>query len=463
MTKQIISIVLALINLVTSVPDNIPQNSAFWQPSENYSMDYANPESKWSFDRCRETEHFYIFWEKGFGSDPGATTVPENMRVDISDLAQKLEQFWQTETQSLGFADTLDVNGYKMQVYLLYQDDWVATGSGYDDTIGALWITPMTCLPVGSVIAHEVGHCFQYMVSCRQNAEGTDITQSGFRYGYPGSDGGNAFWELCAQWQSWQDYPAEMFTDYEMETWFSNYFRSLENEWTRYQNYWILYYITQKHGTDALLRIWTESRYPEDALSTYARLYLDNDLNALYSELYDYAVHCATFDFTAAQNYSESWQGYYNTKLIETSGGWLQVAYENCPEANGFNEVPLSPEAGKVTVQFKGLKPGSKLAKGDSGTYHTGDDPTVAGTVKTYNKYSGEMGWRYGFVALKSDGTRVYSPMYSDTSATVTFDVPDDTYLVYFVVLGAPEEYACHAWDNTELTDVQAPYKIKIS
>lgn len=290
MTKQIISVILAIITITTSVPAR-PQETSFWQPSENYSMDYTDPDSSWSFDRCRETEHFYIFWEKGFGSDPSADSVPENMRVDISDLAQKLEQFWQTETQSLGFSDTMSVNGFKMQVYLLYQDDRVATGSGYDDAIGALWITPMTCQPVGSTIAHEVGHCFQYMVSCRQNSEGYDITQSGFRYGYPGS----------------------------------------------------------------------------------------------------------------------------------------------------------------------------RLAAGDSGTYRTGDDPTAAGTVTTYNKYTGKMGWRYGFVALKSDGTRVYSPMYSESSATVSFDVPDDTYLVYFVVMGAPEEYACHAWDDTELTDVQAPYKIKLS
>lgn len=53
-----------------------------------------------------------------------------------------------------------------MEIYLLYQSEWLATGSGYDNVIGALWVNPSTCQPVGSTIAHEIGHSFQYMVFC---------------------------------------------------------------------------------------------------------------------------------------------------------------------------------------------------------------------------------------------------------------------------------------------------------
>ena len=56
------------------------------------------------------------------------------------------------------------LDDYKMQIYLIYQDEWLATGSGYDDKIGALWVNPSTCHPVGSTIAHEIGHSFQYQV-----------------------------------------------------------------------------------------------------------------------------------------------------------------------------------------------------------------------------------------------------------------------------------------------------------
>ncbi len=30
-----------------------------------------------------------------------------------------------------------------MQIYLLYQTDWLAAGSGYDDKIGALWVNKL--------------------------------------------------------------------------------------------------------------------------------------------------------------------------------------------------------------------------------------------------------------------------------------------------------------------------------
>ena len=33
---------------------------------------------------------------------------------------------------------------------------------------------------------------------------------------------------------------------------------------------------------------------------------------------------------------------------------------------------------------------------------------------------------------------------------------------VYFIVLGAPEEYVCHIWDNDESTDAQMPFEIQI-
>ena len=76
------------------------------------------------------------------------------------------------------------------------------------------------------------------------------IFKSGFRYGYEGSNGGNGFWEQCAQWQSFQDYPEEMFTSYNFDVWLSNNHRHFENEWMRYASYWLQSYWTMKHGIE---------------------------------------------------------------------------------------------------------------------------------------------------------------------------------------------------------------------
>lgn len=97
---------------------------------------------------------------------------------------------------------------YKMEIYLLYQSEWLATGSGYDNVIGALWVNPSTCQPVGSTIAHEIGHSFQYMVFCdyllqkgvpEQNRPSADATQGpGWRYGFVSynSDGSTTYSDI---------------------------------------------------------------------------------------------------------------------------------------------------------------------------------------------------------------------------------------------------------------------------
>ena len=439
-------------------------HSGFYQPQENAAMDYERPESRWSFARSAESEHFLLFWEAGFGDDP-LTAAPE-MRVDPADLLAKAELCYAENVQRLHMADEPLPDGNKLQIYLLYTTEWVATGSGYDNRIGALWVSPATCQPVGSVIAHEIGHCFQYLTYCQALANGApDDSHAGFRYGYA-ENAGNALWEIGAQWQSWQTNPAEMFTDYEMDTWFQQYHRALENEFTRYENYWWFYDLTEQYGLDAYSRIWRESRWPEDAYQTFMRLYLDNDLNAFYASLYHYASHAVTFDFAAAAPYSAAWQGRYDATLYDVGDGWQRIAYASCPEANGFSALLLHPQgANRVTVAFRGLPAGSALAEDDPGAYAIGDgaEPeNLTGRTRHFNPSAVQGGWRYGFVAYLADGTRVYGDACAEPESTVSFDVPTDTQALYFVVLGAPESYQCHVWDNDESTDVQLPFEIRV-
>lgn len=438
-------------------------NISFYLPSEYADEDYNSIDFRWCFARSKESEHFFLFWEPGFGDDPNGENIPGDMRVDTDDLLKKAEQFYRTNVAKLGFSNEELLYGYKLQIYLMYDKDWLATGAGYDNKVGALWITPMTCQPAGSVIAHEIGHAFQYLIYCRQLAEGIeDSSESGFRYGYPGSNGGNALWEICAQWQSWKDYPEEAFTDYEMETWFEHYHRSLENELSRYQNYWFFYYLEETQGTAALQGIWNESRYPEDCYSAYMRLFLDNDLNMFYEQLFKYAVRTVTFDYDEIRAWSQPYQGRYDTILYDAGDGFWQVAYTDCPEANGFSVVPVPLDEGtsEVTVTFRGLAPGAALAEGDPGSYYVGEE--LAAEKDCYNSYAGVPGWRYGFVSLLDNGTRVYGEMHDESEGIATFEIPDGAVYLYFVVLGAPEEYVCHGWDDTEENDVQMPYALKM-
>ena len=142
-------------------------NPNFEKGAENMLRSDAH----WSWFRMKQSEHFFVFWDAYFGNDPNSSDLKEEDRVDVDDLLQKAEHFYETNITKLGMVVTgqgkSQLDKYKMEIYLLdpTPEWWVATGSGYDNVIGALWVTPATCKPVGSVIAHEIGHSFQYQVS----------------------------------------------------------------------------------------------------------------------------------------------------------------------------------------------------------------------------------------------------------------------------------------------------------
>lgn len=444
----------------------------YYKPEEFRSMDMFKSDSKWSWFRHKQSEHFFVFWEPGFGSDPNSEDVPAELRVDIDDLLLKAEQFYKTNIEKLQMCVTgqgkSQLDNYKMEIYLLYQTEWLATGSGYDNVIGALWVNPSTCQPVGSTIAHEIGHSFQYQTYCDNILQGkANDFKSGFRYGYDGSNGGCGFWEQCAQWQSYQDYPAEAIENYHYDVWMQNHHRHFEHEWQRYASYWLQYYWTEKHGNTTLGRIWNESEYPEDAIQAYMRIFCGGSYDVVKRELFEYAQHAVTYDFDEVRPYVGTKYDGYSTKLFSVGDGYYQVAYAHCPSSTGFNAIPLDvPAAGTVvTVDLKGLSVGGNLVSGDSGEQVDGDG-NVVGTVTTYNNVGkGQEGWAYGFVALKNDGSRVYGDMNLGAIGTqsASFIVPSGTDRLWVVVQGAPMEYRQCPWDENASTDDQWPYQIKVS
>ncbi|MGF7141020.1 DUF4859 domain-containing protein [Roseimarinus sediminis] len=450
----------------TSEPDTIPEVivleasevqdfNKFYKPAEHRNVDFLRGDSKWTFVRSRQSEHFVVFWEEGFGEDPNAATVPQALRVDIDDMLEKAELFYDLNVNELKFAEegksNLDL--YKMQIYLFYTEEWMAYGSGYDDVIGALWVNPGTCKPVGSTIAHEIGHSFQYQVFC-DLGEG-----AGFRYGF-GGNGGNTYWEQCAQWQAYQSYPMQAFDSHHFTVYSENYFRHVCHEWHRYASYWMNYYWADKHGIDIIGKIWREAKEPEDPFEAYMRI---NNLSVedFNAEMYDAATKLTTWDLDAIRDRGSNYIGKYAYKLYKTEDGSYQVAYSHCPGTTGYNVIPLNvPDAGTiVTTHFEALSPGSALAPDDPGKYT--DDGSV-GSTRQYNKSSmTRAGWRYGYVALLDNGQRVYGEMNRKTNNDVSFTIPDGCNRLWLVITGAPTSYKAHAWDELESNDDQWPYKVK--
>jgi plastocyanin len=415
--------------------------SKIYIPQELKTNDFYRSSSAWYYGRSKQSEHFIVFWASGYkDKDPNSTEVPGEYRVDIDDLLEKAEQFYEINIEELKFAETgvgkSKLDQYKMMIFIYYQTEWLATGSGYDNTIGALWVSPSTCHPVGSTIGHEIGHSFQYQVFC--DLGGT----TGFRYGF-GGNGGNGFWEQTAQWQSFQSYPDEAFTSYNFSVYTENYHRHVIHEWYRYASYFIHYYWVDKHGRDIIGKVWREAQSPEDPLQAYMRItgISDDQLNA---EIYDAASKLVTWDLDAIREKGSDYIGAQTFKSSKLEDESYQVSYDRCPGTTGYNVIRLNvPAAGtEVSTAFTGLV--------NAVGYNQVNDP-------------GRAGWRYGYVALLENGTRVYGDMHSGTTGTANFIVPANCSKLWLVVTGAPNTYAAHPWDENEANDDQWPYKVKFT
>ena len=410
-----------------------------WHPSTYSGNYYLSDNSQWSFRRSMESEHFVVFWEKGFGDDP--TKASSSYRFDPKTVLQNAENIWDTYVTRLGFLtpgnSTTDT--YKIQLYVLYQTDWRADASGVDSKTGIGHMSPGAIgARGGHTVAHEIGHTFQYLVSA-------DLGMShGYNYGYGNNaSGGNGWWESCANWQAYKIYPERQFTDGE-------YFEQhlplchlnfMHEDW-RYQNCFVQDYWCKKHGEDFIGRLWRESVKPEDPIQSYKRL---NGLSQeeLSDELYEGFARMATWDIDGIRERARHRIGQHQSHLHRTAandGTWaVDSAY--CPQNYGYNIINMNTaEVGtQVKASFKGIA-------GNSGYRAIDVD---------------KAGWRYGFVAYTSDGETVYGETGKEKEGEATLTVPENCSKLFFVVMGAPTAYTRHPWDDNVSNDEQWPYEVK--
>lgn len=158
--------------------------------------------------------------------------------------------------------------------------------------------------------------------------------------------------------------------------------------------------------------------------------------------MFDYACRAATWDFDDIRERGKDFQNAFSTKLthVEGTDNTYAVAADCCPQNYGFN-----------IMQLKGFKAGSTVKVAFKG---------IAGAAGYRKINVSKAGWRYGFVAQKEDGSRVYGPMYSEKEGVAELALPDDTKKAWFVVLGAPTEHWRHPWDDNADNDEQWPYQV---
>lgn len=449
------------------IPNEWKNNTSLYREKD------TNNQATWSKSRSKESENVIVYWDKGYGNT-NPSNASDTYKVDIDDLLAKCEAFYAKNVNELGF-HVGNHDTYKMMVLLNYTDDWGCYGGGYDYAISALWLSPSTCHPVGSSVAHEVGHSFHYMAyGGDSNYGATSGIETGFHNNWSGSNG-QAIWEQTAQWQAFQSYPNEMFTDLGSWDYFSkasNY--AFSHEWIRYQSFWLHYYLCEKYNDiTTISQIW---KHPETTPKDFCQVLMDNkglSVDEFYKLYFDYAMHMATLDVKELQNHgSASKIGTYRYDCVGLGSNKYQVAYSSAPQSTGFNVIPLNvPAAGtEITTKFTALSTGSTLAANDSKTYFNGEGKLTTAPVSKYNTANNSIrGFRVGYVALKKDGTREYISTdqrigtASSATADVKCTVPANTSKLYLVVVPALSQYVRHDWDEDYTDDDQWPYTVEFT
>lgn len=403
--------------------------------------DFNDQASNWCYARSRESENFVVFWEAGFGNN--MENAMGDYAVNISEILEIAERSFIVYADTLGFitrgASTTD--RYKVIIFLYYTTEWTANGSGHDDKVASLNVNPAAARSK-VVVSHEIGHCFQYLVHC-------DADVSGWRYGFgPDGSGGNGFWEQCANWQAFKVYPDQQFINHDFGNYLKLAHKHIIHEEPRYANYFIPDYWCYKHGRDFIGRLWRGSQYPEDPVEAYQRITAISQ-DQFNNEIIEQAMLLTTWDIPAIRAYGKNFiNARQQTAMYDAGNGYWQVDASQCIENYGYNVIKLNPPvtAQTVSVTFEGM--------------------AGADGYRSLNTAFG--GWRYGFVALLSDGTRLYSQAASanveggkNPVGSLSFDCPANCSKLWLVVSGAPQQHWRHAWDDNDTNDEQWPYKVQ--
>ena len=406
-------------------------------PSKVYRIadnnDYSSNESDYSFKRMVEGDDIAMFWHKEFGDDP--TTNPnEKKRFNPKEAIKEMERFYDYYVNNLKLVQKGNsmTDKYKMVLYVLSGEGGTAFGGGTENKVGMLWTPParLSKMPYGT-LAHELGHSFQY------------IMRADYGTGPRGSIS-----EMSAQYLLWQVYPEWMtFENYHLVDFMKNTHYAFLHPVNMYHSPYVFEYWSNKHGIEFFGTLSRSTQEGEDPVMTYKRITKLNQ-EQFNDEMFDACRRFITWDMKRIEQVASPYANQHTTTLNAVGDGLYRIAKANCPQNYGYNGIKLQvPKAGtKVELSFKGLagKEGFNAVKTD------------------------KAGWRYGFVASKKGGDRVYSDSYKDLNGTVKFKVPKNTEYLWLVVMGAPTEHwpvaaGRQRTEGSAPPEEQWPYEISLT
>lgn len=403
--------------LQTYIPEKIGQ-----VPAGN---DFNNPESEFSFARSRTSDHFVMFWAREYGANPMENPV-RNRRFNPEEVIAAAEKSYQVFIGRLDWAPSPQAYArrFKMLILVTGGKDGTAYGSRSGTEVGTFW-TPAVRVNSGpyGVIAHELGHSFQA------------LSRSDGAASFPGM----AIGEMTSQFMLWQVFPDWLtFENYHLQAFMKATHLAFLHESNCYHSCFPLEYWAFRHGPPIVGRLWREVKKGEDVVMTYKRV-TRIEQPRFNDEMFDACRRFVTWDLPRIEKTAARYANQHHTRLDAREDGWFGCPPELAPQNYGYNAIKLTvPAAGtRVRVAFR----------------------SAMGAEGFRSVQPEKAGWRYGFLAHRANGERLYSGIYSDPAGLGEITVPEDTKFLWLVVMGAPTEH--WIWTKNAPQE-QWPYTFKL-
>jgi len=394
----------------------VPENNNF----EDNNSEYSNK-------RSVQSPNFVIYWAKEYGDDP-LINKDLSKRFDTKRLLEESERFYSYYVNQLKLVrkGKSISDQHKILVLVTGGTEGTAYGWGADNKVGIFW-TPASRInkePYG-VVAHELGHVFQFFANCDHN-----------NIGFNGPIN-----EMAAQYLLWQVYPDWIsFEKFHMEAFVKKSNLAFLHPENAYHSPFLLEYWSELHGKTFYGKMLREVRKDEDPVETYKRI-TNISQEQFNKQVFEASSRFVSWDLKRVEAIAKKYANQHSTTMEAMNDGWYRVSKQSCPETYGYNAIKLKlPTKGNVvSVQFSP----AKSAEG----------------FKQTN--AAEAGWRYGFVAYRANGARIYGKMHDQNNDVASFTVPDNTTHLWLVVTGAPKSHK-HNTRKMEQQD-QWPYAIKLA
>lgn len=390
--------------------------------------DFLVPTSDYNIYYMVQSDDVALLWQRSLGLDP---TVA-NRNFDPNFVIGKAQAVYDFIIDDLGFADRDKsfTNMYKQLIFVTDDDEGTAYGGG-NGNVGMIWLRPghLRNERLG-ILHHEMSHSFQSMASFDSPHK---VTLNG-----PINEATSQY-TLLRAFPNWADLEPGHYTNFMNQTHYAYL-----HEDNGYRHPYVLEFWNYKHNDRKFVaRLWKEviPADDRDVVAAYKRI-AGRTQEQFNDDMYEASSRFITWDIPLIRDTYAHRANNHVSKIINVSGKTYRIAPERCPQNYGYNGIRLNvPAAGtKVTLNFTGSvgSPGYNVTNAD------------------------KQGWRYGFVAYKSNKERVYGPMGKTPNGTLEFTVPEGTTYLWLVVMGAPTVHWKHVVDKNNANDNQWPYQFTL-